>query len=77
MVSGADGVTFCTQDSRLSFDMPGASTLATWGTILAPWEHPAGPWEQQAGNMMVWRRIRAGFGAVLGIHFESCFGTED
>ena len=62
---------------RLSFDMPGASTLAPWGTILAPCEHPGGPWEQQGGHMTVLKQILIDCGAILGSHVQSFLGNED
>ena len=62
-------VTFGTQN--LSFGMPGASTLALWGTM----GRSRGTWEQKKGDLGVQAWIFIDFEWISGLHFENFSGT--
>ena len=56
-----------------SFGMPGASTLAPWGTM----GRSRGTWEHKKGDLGVQAWIFIDFGLISGFHFESFSGPLD
>ena len=69
MILETDMVTFGAQN--LSFGMPGASTLAPWGTM----GRSRGTWEHKKGDLGVQAWIFIDFEWISGPHFASFSGT--
>ena len=71
LILETDIVTFGPQHQ--SFGMPGASTLAPWGSM----GRSRGTWGLKKGDFGVQARIFIDFGLISGSHFESFSGPLD